>query len=996
MGLLSLLAVGAAAVVGSSLSKDKKIADDSEQTLKSSKVHFIFAQSDVEEANEKLETVRRKAEKSFKVFAELLSELQEPPQFKKYEKSTVNLPELNDVFIEEISHMTYIAAAIVPAMVFFIGKKTEELAYESELAKFRLDIIVSKLNDLSRLILKFEQSFSTVYKLYQEYEAKISHTINELGKTDFDSFTDEEQLELENAVLLVGLLYNMCKVQLTESINDGKDFNINKSEIKKSIENSQQVIAEVSESSHADEEISSFEENLCYSAVSAAERRHFAIGEGISEECADIVNLNLYIDVGDYLVIRSDYGFSNSNIPHRVGKADGQVTEIPKPCEDISWNDVHLYPLADNLLLVHWCLEENKRAYLLDAEMLEYKQISLEFFDHGNSDEGVTYKDHKIFYRTAQTSEESLMKKYGICIYDIMTDKCQHLDLKPYDADSDNFGAPNGSIDGYFWVADGMIFYRDEYQIRAYDLTSGTTKKLYEYDIETMDTEDTDALYGMFPISSSFSFCDMDRSMNNIHKYATKDRIYRVEFESELNDIILGSSSKLHTYSIGLKNPGWIWYDKENIPKTELLGFQGEWVYYVELTKDGAIVRQNFVDCSYERIMSETNILTTWIEGKIVKRVEYLKSKSNIVGDFIYAQKGLNGTKVIWKINCADKEPYASILETEAVKEFNKSYYDEMAAEIETLEEYQEAVQKSENEIAAEIETLEEYQKAVPKAENENTDIIPSALDEKVSGTHETPVKTDTHDVCTGIIGDNLYYTVIDGVLTIAGEGPSYNFKSSPFAGENIYHIIIENGVTGIGTKMFERCEKVVSVSFSHTLREIGVRAFSNCSSLKSITVPDGVQSIGKGAFNGCLSLSDTVLPASVKILPDNLFFNCPSLSHVNIPSGVLKIGSGAFYGCVSLETLDLPDELETIERSSFERCAMKSLRLPAKIKIIQEGAFNECSQLRFISVPSGIVRIEANAFAKCPCLKEVSLPANIQLEDSAFGNNTVINRKNG
>ena len=66
MGLLSLLAVGAAAVVGSSLSKDKKIADDSEQTLKSSKVHFIFAQSDVEEANEKLETVRKKAEKRFK------------------------------------------------------------------------------------------------------------------------------------------------------------------------------------------------------------------------------------------------------------------------------------------------------------------------------------------------------------------------------------------------------------------------------------------------------------------------------------------------------------------------------------------------------------------------------------------------------------------------------------------------------------------------------------------------------------------------------------------------------------------------------------------------------------------------------------------------------------------------------------------------------------------------------------------------------------------
>ena len=59
------------------------------------------------------------------------------------------------------------------------------------------------------------------------------------------------------------------------------------------------------------------------------------------------------------------------------------------------------------------------------------------------------------------------------------------------------------------------------------------------------------------------------------------------------------------------------------------------------------------------------------------------------------------------------------------------------------------------------------------------------------------------------------------------------------------------------------------------TITSIGSRAFQNCSSLTSITIPSGITSIGSNAFNGCSSLlSVNLLPTTPPTLGNTFVFN--------------------------------------------------------------------------------------------------------------------------
>ena len=80
----------------------------------------------------------------------------------------------------------------------------------------------------------------------------------------------------------------------------------------------------------------------------------------------------------------------------------------------------------------------------------------------------------------------------------------------------------------------------------------------------------------------------------------------------------------------------------------------------------------------------------------------------------------------------------------------------------------------------------------------------------------------------SGTCGENLTWKIEDGVLTISGTGAmtGYPPSQSPWAAAKIKSVVIESGVTSIG---------------SH--------AFSDCSSLTSVEIPNSITSIHQGAF---------------------------------------------------------------------------------------------------------------------------------------------------
>ena len=69
--------------------------------------------------------------------------------------------------------------------------------------------------------------------------------MEDLGKTEWDDFTEEEKLVTENTVLLVSLLHQMCKVQLV-LVSPSKDEHgtVNSLEVNRQIRQAEQFIEE--------------------------------------------------------------------------------------------------------------------------------------------------------------------------------------------------------------------------------------------------------------------------------------------------------------------------------------------------------------------------------------------------------------------------------------------------------------------------------------------------------------------------------------------------------------------------------------------------------------------------------------------------------------------------------------------------------------------------------------------------------------------------------
>ena len=688
--LTTLIAMGGAALAHA-LKKDKKVETEAKDSIVHSSNAFSKLEKKVKKSVEELETTRKTVEDSFKVFADTIEKIKNRPQFKEYKKNDVKIPAMTDMYIEEVSNMSYAIAAVIPIMVFTLGNKIEELYHEGMIASLKYDIVSSKLNELDILVTRFTDSLVTVFNLYQEYQNKLSHIVDNEGKTDFELFNDDEILILQNTVLLVGLLYNMCKVTLTETTDDGFDFSIHKSDIQKSISDSQKVLAEISPDNNDNGSEAVYEEETSDSYSGITEyRTHLRIGEGISEQCADAVNTKLYIDVGDYLIItnRSNiFGHNgiNENKPQRVDKITAEIREIPLPPDVASWENISFIQVNDNHLLVI-CREKNFSLYndkedilfFLNTETLEYRKAELEYFDFCNTEESVFCRDDRIYYRTEEKGEYGSLY-HGISVYDMKTNQCTRLDLKPDPSDIDeNDGfQPDGTIDGGFWVVKDSIIYKDYSTMRRYDLKTKKTITLASFGFD-------DNRLDMFSENYHDDHNAIDR------RYETDDRIYRIVLTQQSKGGILdcNNDSGCDIYSVNLNDPKTINHNKKTISDVYFIGVKDNYYYYVDMTGRGKIYKDNIEKSEKRIVVDYSNFFTGYADGILGKKIKKWVQSFNIVGDYMYVltERGYDGAKVnvTWKVDLKEKKPYIAILENEEIKKHIKEFDQELKKELDS------------------------------------------------------------------------------------------------------------------------------------------------------------------------------------------------------------------------------------------------------------------------------------------------------------------------
>ncbi len=111
------------------------------------------------------------------------------------------------------------AGLLVGGIIFgvsgaLLSEKAENAKKEMVKAEMKIDMICEYLNNLKDSANQFAEALKRVNYKYNECYQIIANAVHTDNRCDWYDFTNEERLATQNTILLVGLLYNMCKVKL--------------------------------------------------------------------------------------------------------------------------------------------------------------------------------------------------------------------------------------------------------------------------------------------------------------------------------------------------------------------------------------------------------------------------------------------------------------------------------------------------------------------------------------------------------------------------------------------------------------------------------------------------------------------------------------------------------------------------------------------------------------------------------------------------------------
>ena len=281
---------------------------------------------------------------------------------------------------------------------------------------------------------------------------------------------------------------------------------------------------------------------------------------------------------------------------------------------------------------------------------------------------------------------------------------------------------------------------------------------------------------------------------------------------------------------------------------------------------------------------------------------------------------------------------------------------------------------------------------------------------------------------CESVFNPNAIgeYDKSTKTLIYSGTGSiqSFDFSFGPAKGKRgeVEHIVIEEGITGIGAHAFRGCTALKTVTMADTVTSIGSYAFYGCSnltecelsanlenieeeafyeckSLKVCDLPETLKTIGSSAFKNCHALTIQEIPASVTEIGDVAFSNCDGLTEMTISVGTKNLGKQVFYdcdnltkvtvdadipeaafkNCDALQTVTIENNVTSIGTEAFYNCDILQVVIPDSVTKIGEAAFVSCSGLQSATIGNGVKSIPATAFKNCTALTQLNIGSNVE-----------------
>ena len=127
-----------------------------------------------------------------------------------------------------------------------LSDKAEEAYRQACGTEEKVEAICKYLSKLKKYAGDFKKTLTTVESLYKDHMEKLDQIVNGNNKVHWNKFSEDERLVTKNTVILVGLLYQMCKVKLVlKKRKDDEENEVNVKGITDVIANADKVLENI-------------------------------------------------------------------------------------------------------------------------------------------------------------------------------------------------------------------------------------------------------------------------------------------------------------------------------------------------------------------------------------------------------------------------------------------------------------------------------------------------------------------------------------------------------------------------------------------------------------------------------------------------------------------------------------------------------------------------------------------------------------------------------
>ena len=139
-------------------------------------------------------------------------------------------------------------AILIGGIIFSLsGKKLSDKADEAwkqvEQEEIEINKLCAYLEKLHNAETMLSASLDAVNRKYRLHMKMLEKLVVTQGRTEWDTYTAAEKRLTENTVLLVNLLYQMCKVQLVQKVEgEGQINQVNEEAVKKTVDDATAVL----------------------------------------------------------------------------------------------------------------------------------------------------------------------------------------------------------------------------------------------------------------------------------------------------------------------------------------------------------------------------------------------------------------------------------------------------------------------------------------------------------------------------------------------------------------------------------------------------------------------------------------------------------------------------------------------------------------------------------------------------------------------------------